>query len=51
MIELLHCLAQRLIKEALHHQIIFLRSKVTTFAKESPHNVGGSATFVEAMGS
>lgn len=35
----LHCLAQRLTKEALHHRKWLQHTKVTSFGKELPHDV------------
>ena len=49
-------LAQRLIKEALHHRKWFLRAEIPSFGKELPHDVGGipppllsERTIVESM--
>jgi hypothetical protein len=39
-IELIKCLAQRLIKEALHHRKGFPRTKIFCFGKEFPNAIG-----------
>ena len=43
-VELFICLAQKLIKEVMHHKKGFLQAKVPSFDKELPHDVGNIQT-------